>query len=159
MSERSIKQLKADLERHRRCIEAADEAMGHIEEIEYVLAQASPTLFMMMSHRFVSDDESIKPEEWEHEVLGVSTEYAFSKFTLRFRSAGQTIQIRVYDADELLLTSNVHLNERVQFSMPTFMDPGEQQIAVYAFKFKAEAEECLAVLEKAQDPNAESSTN
>ncbi len=159
MSERSIKQLKQDLERHKRCIKAAGDAEGQIEEIEYVLAQATATLFIMLSQRFVSEDETNKPDDWVYEVMGVSEEYAFSKFTMRFQATNDTVQISLYDVDELLLTSNLHLNERVQFSMPTYKDPGKFHIAIYAFKTKAAAEECLAILEKAQDPDVDTGLN
>jgi hypothetical protein len=151
MTRRTPEQMKAELQRLIRCVEAAGEAEGQIEEIEHELAQATSTLFLLVSQRFVSEDEDTEPTEWEHEVMGISKETPFNRFTMRFQVVNNSVQIRVYDMDDLLLTVDLDPNERVKLKTPCFVDPGETQFILSAFKTASEAEACLLVLEARQN--------
>jgi len=151
MSHRSPDQIKRDLERLIQCVEASGEAEGQIEELEHELAQATSSLFLLVSQRFIAEDEDTEPTEWEHEILGISKETPFNKFTMRFQAKNSSVQIRVYDMDDLILTIYLEPNERSQLVIPCFVEPGETEFMLSAFKTVSEAEACLYVLEARQN--------
>jgi hypothetical protein len=99
----------------------------------------------------VSEDKDTEPTEWEHEVMGISKETPFNRFTMRFQVVNNSVQICVYDMDDLLLTIDLDTNERVKLKTPCFVEPGETQFILSAFETVSEAETCLLILEARQD--------
>jgi len=157
--QRTPEQILKEIQRHERRVEEAEESTGVIEELEHEYAQATASLFILMSERLVPHDDDEQPTKWEHDVFGVSEKRAFTKMNMRLRAKGQCIHIQFYDFDDLIITLHVHVNERSQFSTPSFKDPGEIEYVFNAFRTRKEAEECQTVLDSRQSASADSIVN
>lgn len=159
MKKRSAAEIRLAMNRALKTIEEADEATERMEELRKELAHTNPTYFLLLCKRVIPETTNGTPDAWDYEVLPVSREVAYRKQELGFQANKSAVEIHIHSDKTYLLTIFVSPNERIQFSLPFYSCHTEVEFMFYAFSKKAEAEECLNVLQREEPCTEDLSLN